>query len=163
MKPTCDLYDDFGDELEILPIGFKSFGGRRTFFGQVETVKCFEDNTSIKELSNTPGNGRVLIVDAAASLRRAVMGDMIAGAFLENGWAGIIIWGLVRDVDALAKLDLGVLALGTIPSPGKRRGDGQIGIDIRVGEARISSGSYVVVDADGAVVFAKDGPRPALD
>lgn len=163
MKPTCDLYDDFGDALEILPIGLKSFGGRRKFFGPVETVKCFEDNTAIKELSSVPGNGRVLIVDAAGSLRRAVMGDMIAAAFLENGWAGIIIWGLVRDVDALSELDLGVLALGTIPSPGKRRGDGQIGVDIRVGEARISSGSYVVVDADGAVVFAKDGPRPETD
>lgn len=163
MKPTCDLYDDFGEALEILPIELKSYGGKRKFYGIVETVKCFEDNTSIKELSAKSGNGRVLIVDAAASLRRAVMGDMIAADFLKNGWAGIIIWGLVRDVEQLAELDLGVLALGTIPSPGKRRGDGQIGIDIRVGEARITSGSYVVVDLDGAVVFAKDGPRPKLD
>lgn len=162
MTPTCDLYDEFGDTLEILPLQLKSFGGRRKFFGPVETVKCFEDNSRIKELSATHGEGRVLIVDAAASLRRAVMGDMIAGAFLENGWAGVIIWGLVRDVEALAELDMGVLALGAIPCPGKRRGDGQVGIDIRVGEARISSGSFVVADTDGAVLFPKDGPRPDM-
>lgn len=160
MKPTCDLYDDFGEALEMLPIDLKSYGGRTKFHGTVETVKCFEDNTPIKKLSRQAGNGRVLIVDAGGSRCRAVLGDMIGADLLNNGWAGIIIWGLVRDVEQLAELDFGVLALGRIPSPGKRLLDGQIGINIKIGDARISSGSFVVVDLDGAVVFAKDGPRP---
>lgn len=161
MTPTCDLYDEFGNALEFMPPELVSFGAKKQFFGPVETVKCFEDNSRIRELSQTPGNGRVLIVDAAASRRRAVMGDVIAGNFVENGWAGVIIWGAIRDVVAMGKLDMGVLALGTIPCPGKRRDDGQIGIEILVGEARISSGAFVVADEDGAVVFTKDGPRPS--
>lgn len=160
MTPTCDLHDDFGDALEILPFGLTSYGGRAEFFGAVETVKCFEDNSRIKDLSKTPGNGRVLVVDASGTVRNAVMGDMIAGDFAANGWAGVIIWGAVRDVAQLHALDMGILALGHIPRPGKRREDGQIGIPIRLGEARVSPGDFLVSDIDGTVVFPKAGPRP---
>lgn len=162
MTPTCDLHDEFGQLLEILPFGLRSYGGREVFFGPVETVKCLEDNSRIKELSQTAGEGRVLVVDAGGSVRNAVMGDMIAGDFVRSGWAGVIIWGAVRDVKALAALDLGILALGHIPRPGKRRGDGQIGIEIRLGEARVAPGDFLVSDEDGTVIFAKDGPRPIL-
>ncbi len=158
--PTCDLHDEFGMALEIVPFGLRSYGGRVDFSGVVETVKCFEDNSRIKELSKTAGKGRVLVVDAGGSVRNAVMGDMIAGGFAENGWAGVIIWGAIRDVAQMAELDLGVLALGHIPRPGKRRDDGAAGVDIRLGEARVSPGDFLVSDIDGTVIFPKDGPQP---
>lgn len=123
-------------------------------------MKCFEDNSRIKELSQTKGKGRVLVVDAAGSVRNAVMGDIIAGDFAKNGWAGVVIWGAIRDVAQMAGLDLGVLALGHIPHPGKRSGDGQIGIDIRLGEARVCPGDFLVSDVDGTAISPKDGPRP---
>ncbi|MDU8909771.1 ribonuclease E activity regulator RraA [Aestuariicoccus sp. MJ-SS9] len=156
---TCDLHDAYGDLLEILPFGLTSYGGRKRFSGVVETVKCLEDNSRIKELSQTPGEGRVLVVDAGGSVRNAVMGDMIACGLNDNGWAGVVIWGAVRDVGELAALDLGVLALGHIPRPGKRRGDGQIGIDIRLGEARVSPGAFLVADEEGCIVFPP-GTKP---
>lgn len=156
---TCDLHDEFGQTLEILPFGTTSYGGRKTFSGPVETVKCYEDNSRIKELSQKPGEGRVLVVDAGGSVRNAVMGDMIAGDFLKNGWVGIVIWGAVRDIGELGAMDLGVLALGHIPRPGKRRGDGQIGVDIRLGDARVSPGAYLVADPEGCVIFPP-GTKP---
>ncbi|MFZ5964281.1 ribonuclease E activity regulator RraA [Thalassococcus sp. BH17M4-6] len=161
MKNTCDLHDDFGPKLEIVPFGLRMYGGRDRFFGPVETVKCLEDNSRIKELSQTAGEGRVLAVDAGGSVRTAVMGDMIAGAFADNGWAGVVIWGAVRDVGQLAALDLGVMALGHMPRPSTRRGDGQVGIDIRLGEARISPGAFLVADEDGVVIFPPGVTPPA--
>ena len=160
MKNTCDLCDDYRDILTILPFGLRSYGGKAAFHGPVETVKCFEDNSRIKDLSATPGEGRVLVVDAAGSLRRAVLGDMIAGALANNGWAGIVIWGAVREVEEMGKLDLGVLALGHVPMPGTRRGDGQIGLDLMIGDAVVQPGAYLFADVDGVVLFPKDGPRP---
>jgi regulator of ribonuclease activity A len=160
MKPTCDLHDDLGMALEVIPYGLTNYGGKIRFFGTIETVKCFEDNSRIKELSQTAGNGRVLVVDAGGSVRNAVLGDVIAGQFVDNGWAGVVIWGAVRDVAQLAELDLGVLALGHIPRPSMRRGDGQIGVDIRLGDARISSGAFLVADEDGTVVFPVDMVPP---
>lgn len=160
MKNTCDLCDVFKDTITPLPFGLRHYGGAGAFHGPIETVKCFEDNSRIKELSATPGAGRVLVVDASGSLRRAVLGDMIAGALADSGWAGIVIWGAVRDVDEMAHLPLGIMALGHIPMPGTRRGEGQVGLDLQIGPARVQSGGYIVADADGAVIFAKDGPRP---
>ena len=142
-----------------LPFGLRAYGGRARFHGPVETVKCLEDNSRIKELSQTQGAGRVLVVDAGGSVRNAVMGDMIAGDFAKNGWAGVVIWGAVRDVGELAALDLGILALGHIPRPGKRRGDGQIGLEVRLGEARVAPGAFLVADPDGCVVFPP-GTKP---
>ncbi|SMX51262.1 ribonuclease E activity regulator RraA [Actibacterium lipolyticum] len=162
MKTTCDLHDEFGALLEVLPFGLTSYGGKARFAGRVETVKCFEDNSRMKELSQTDGKGRVLVVDAGGSVRNAVMGDMIAGAFVENGWAGMVIWGAVRDVQELRNLPIGVLALGHIPRPGKRRDDGQIGIEVRLGECRITPGAYLIADEEGAVVLPKDHPAPDM-
>ena len=156
---TCDLHDDYGAILEILPFGTTSYGGKSHFSGLAETVKCFEDNSRIKELSQTPGEGRVLVVDAGGSVRHAVMGDVIAGDFQKNGWAGVVIWGAVRDVGELAELDMGILALGHIPRPGKRRGDGQIGLPIRLGEARVDPGAFLVADPEGCVIFPP-GTKP---
>lgn len=103
-----------------------------------------------------------MVVDAGGVVRNAVMGDVIAGNFAKNGWAGVVIWGAIRDVSQMAELNLDVLALGHIPRPGKRREDGQVSLDIRLGEARVSPGDFLVSDIDGTVIFSKDGPRPTL-
>ncbi|SFD96020.1 regulator of ribonuclease activity A [Sulfitobacter brevis] len=160
MKNTCDLHDKFGEVLEIIPFGLRSYGSRSAFSGPVETVKCFEDNSRIRELAQTAGNGRVLVVDAGASLRYAVMGDMIAGNYSRNGWAGVIIWGAVRDVTELAKLDLGIMALGNIMRPSIRCSEGQTGVPIRIGEARISKNAFLVADEDGVIVFPESVAYP---
>ena len=47
------------------------------------TVKCFEDNSRVKELLATDGTGKVLVVDGGASMRCALMGDMIAESVLK--------------------------------------------------------------------------------
>lgn len=163
MKTTCDLYDEFLDAAGVLPAGLSHFGGRTSIHGTAVTVKCFEDNSRIKELAGTPGNGRVMIVDAGGSLRCAVLGDMIAGNAAANGWAGIIIWGAIRDREAMAQLDLGVMALGAIPRKSVRHNEGQTDILITLSDTRIAPGDLIVADADGVLIFPKDGPQPELN
>lgn len=153
MKPTCDLYDDHLERLRVLPAGLRLFGGRRHFHGPAETVKCFEDNSRIKDLAAQPGEGRVIVADAGGSLRCAVLGDMIAGEARAHGWAGVVIWGAVRDAEALAAMDFGVAALGTTPRKSTRRGEGQAGIDIVIGGVPVRPGDMVVADADGVVIL----------
>lgn len=160
MKLTCDLYDAFGETLKVLPSGLISFGGLAHFHGRAETVRCFEDNSRIRELAHTPGVGRVMMIDAAASLRTAVMGDMIAAAALANGWAGAVIWGAVRDRAQLRGVTLGIMALGCTPRRPVKRNEGQTGLDIEMGGVPVASGDYVVADEDGVVIFAANGPLP---
>src|ERR1700754_5103486 len=95
---TADLIDDFGDDLRICETQCRQFGGRPAFAGPVATVRCLGDNALVKDLLNTPGAGRVLVVDGAGSLGSALMGDLIAASAVEQGWTGVVINGAVRDV-----------------------------------------------------------------
>lgn len=155
---TCDLLDDNEDkDLQVVSPSidgkfFRSFGARKTFGGQVVTVKCFEDNSRVKELLATDGTGKVLVVDGGASMRCALMGDMIAESAVKNHWNGVIIYGCVRDVDAIAELDLGVQALACIPQKSTRKGVGETGLTLSFGGVTIAQDDYIYADNNGIVV-----------
>lgn len=155
---TCDLLDDNEDkELQVVSPSidgkfFRSFGARKTFGGQVVTVKCFEDNSRVKELLATDGTDKVLVVDGGASMRCALMGDMIAESAVKNHWNGVIIYGCVRDVDAIAELDLGVQALACIPQKSTRKGVGETGLTLSFGGVTIAQDDYIYADNNGIVV-----------
>lgn len=153
---TCDLCDDNADIVSVVTgLNWYSFGGRDRFGGEVVTVKCFEDNSRVKEHLGTDGRGKVLVVDGGASLRHALIGDMIAENAVKNGWEGIIIHGACRDVDELAKLDIGVMTLGAVPIKSVRRGEGQLNIDISFGGVTFTPGHYVYADNNGVIVAPK--------
>ncbi len=106
---TCDLCDahknDSDGAFRVLPPVFRDFGGRaRVLPGPISTVKCFEDNSLVKAALRQPGQGRVLVVDGGASLRRALVGGNLAAAAARNGWAGVLVDGAVRDLAELARL-----------------------------------------------------------
>lgn len=152
---TCDLCDaNEGNVAVVTGVQWQSYGGRRCFAGEVVTVKCFEDNSRVKETLATPGAGKVLVVDGGGSLRNALIGDMIAQSAVNNGWEGIVIYGACRDVDELAKLDFGVLTLGCVPIKSVRRNEGQLNIDIEFGGVTITPGNYIYVDNNGVIVSA---------
>ena len=95
---TADLYDEFGDDLQVCEPLFSHYGGHGKFCGSIETIKCFEDNSLVGEMVGTEGNGRVLVVDAGGSKRCAMLGDRLAQKAVDNGWAGVLMFGCIRDV-----------------------------------------------------------------
>jgi regulator of ribonuclease activity A len=149
---TADLCDRYSDELEVCEPLFRDYGGRRTFHGPVATVKCFEDNSRVRELVAEPGGGRVLVIDAGGSLRRAVLGDLLAQKALENGWTGVIVYGCLRDSAAIGQMELGVKALGTCPLKTDKRNEGQRDLLVRFASATFHPGDFVYADEDGIVV-----------
>jgi regulator of ribonuclease activity A len=148
---TTDLLDE-NPGFEACRAGLRPFGGRRRFSGTAVTVRCAADNSRVRELLNTPGAGRVLVVDGLGLLSVALVGDQLGAAAVRNGWAGILVHGCVRDSAALAALDLGVLALGLSPRRSDKRGEGVVGITVEILGARIRPGDRVYVDEDGVVV-----------
>jgi regulator of ribonuclease activity A len=130
----------------------RSFGAR-AFSGSIATVRCFEDNVLLRNAVSTPGDGQVLVVDGGGSMRYALLGDNIALLARDNGWAGIVLNACVRDADALDALGLGVKALGTIPRPSKKDGDGEVDVPVTFGEATFTPGALLYADADGVVVL----------
>lgn len=155
---TCDLLDNHPQlDLQVMSPcidgkSFKNYGARQTFGGQVVTVKCYEDNSRVKELLATDGTGKVLVVDGGASMRCALMGDLIAESAVKNHWNGVVIYGCVRDVDAIAQLDLGVHALAAIPQKSTRKGIGEVDLTLSFGGVVIRSGDYLYADNNGIVI-----------
>ncbi|MEM7764127.1 MAG: ribonuclease E activity regulator RraA [Pseudomonadota bacterium] len=149
---TPDLSDMAGDRLSVLAPLLRNFGKRPAFGGQIVTVKCFEDNSLVKAQADEPGEGRVLVVDGGASPRRALLGDQIALKLSENGWSGIVIYGYVRDVDALANTDLGIQAIGAIPVKTDKRGLGDMNVPVTFGGVTFTPDDWVYADNNGVVV-----------
>ncbi|MEI3849301.1 MULTISPECIES: ribonuclease E activity regulator RraA [Microbacterium] len=151
-ESTADLYDRLGEALQSLPLQLRSFGGRAAFSGPVRTVRCFEDNVVLKSVLETPGDGAVLVVDGGGSLDRALMGDMIAGLAVTNGWAGVVIHGAIRDSVEIARLPLGVKALGTNPRKSTKEGAGEVDVEVAFGGVVFRPGARLVADEDGILV-----------
>ena len=152
MKSTPDLCDVYEGGISVLDPIFTNFGGRERFYGEAVTVKCFEDNSTVKELAGTAGKGRVMVVDGGGSLRRALLGDMIGANALANGWAGFVIYGSIRDVDELGAMDLGVQALATHPMKTEKKGVGDLDVPVTFAGVTIHSGDFVACDNNGIVV-----------
>jgi regulator of ribonuclease activity A len=155
-RSVPDICDDFHSEVEVLDPLFRDFGGRRKFGGEIVTVKCFEDNSLVRDLVNTEGNGRVIVVDGGGSLRRAMLGDLLAAKAAANGWQGLLIYGCVRDVEILETIDLGVKALNCIPVKTDKRGEGQRDVPVTFAGVTIHPGRYLYADQNGAVVAYRD-------
>ncbi|MDT8437594.1 MAG: ribonuclease E activity regulator RraA [Wenzhouxiangellaceae bacterium] len=150
---TPDLCDAHAEYVRVVTgIDWRSFGGRAKFHGPIRTARCFEDNSRVKERLAEPGNGAVLVVDGGGSLRHALIGDQIAAAAQANGWAGVVIHGACRDVEVLAGIDLGVLALGAVPIKSVRRGEGQADVPVSFGGVVLRPGEYLYADANGVIV-----------
>ncbi len=132
---------------------FRQFGGVRAFSGQIATVRCYEDNVLLRGRVSEPGAGRVLVVDGGGSFRCALVGDNIAGIAVENGWAGIVVHGCVRDVAALEELPIGIKALGTNPRPSGKTGAGDVDVSVTFGGAEFSPGAMLHADDDGVIVL----------
>lgn len=152
---TADLYDDFGAELGSCSTQFRSYGARPRFWGRIETVRCLQDNVLLKQALETAGDARVLVVDGGGSLDTALMGDMIAGSAVVQGWAGVVINGCVRDVVALRGLDLGIKALGSNPRKSAKAGVGERDVPVEFGGVTFRPGAFLYSDEDGIVLSSR--------
>lgn len=151
--PTADLVDQYGTDLRVCDLQFRQYGAHRSFAGPVRTVSCHEDNGLLRDLLRTPGDGAVLVVDGGGSLRTALVGDLIAGAAQDNGWAGLVLHGAVRDSAALAGLRLGIKALGTVPRKSAKDAAGAVDVPVTFGDVTFRPGDILHADDDGIALL----------
>ena len=149
---TSDLFDDHPGA-ESCETQLRQFGGLHAFSGPIATVRCHEDNVLLRARVEEPGDGRVLVVDGGGSFRCALLGDNIAGIAVANGWSGVVVNGCVRDVAALAELQIGIKALGTNPRPSGKSGAGEVDVPVSFGGAEFTPGAVLHANDDGVIVI----------
>ncbi|RMQ43169.1 Regulator of ribonuclease activity A [Pseudomonas cichorii] len=149
---TPDLCDAYPQLAQVVEPMFSSFGGRDSFGGEIVTIKCFEDNSLVKDQVALDGKGKVLVVDGGGSLRCALLGDMLADQAAKNGWEGLLIYGCIRDVDVIAQTDLGVQALASHPKKTDKRGIGDLNVAVTFAGITFRPGEYLYADNNGVIV-----------
>lgn len=148
---TTDLCDS-DPMIQVADPVLHHFGGAIQFSGPISTLKLFEDNSLVRSALEEPGVGRVLVVDGGGSLRCALVGDQLGVLAVQQGWAGIVVYGCVRDVAELRQLPLGVLALASHPRRSVKRGEGQRDLAVSFAGITFRPGQHLYADADGLVV-----------
>lgn len=157
-RSTCDLCDDFPDDVHVADPLFRDFGARTRFAGKIVTIKCHEDNSRVRDLVAEDGGGAVLVIDGGGSLRRALLGDQLAAKAVANGWEGIVIFGAVRDVEELCSMEIGIKALGAIPVKTDKKGLGERDLPVRFAGVDFVPGHYLYADGNGIIVSAQELP-----
>ena len=153
-RATADLVDEIGPDVRSCDLQFGQYGGQSMFAGPITTVRCFQDNALLKSVLSEPGNGAVLVIDGDGSLHTALVGDVIAGLARDNGWAGLVVNGAVRDAATLRTIDIGIKALGTNPRKSTKTGEGLRDAAVEFGGVIFAPGEIAYSDDDGIVVVA---------
>jgi regulator of ribonuclease activity A len=152
---TAEICDEFEEGLQVAEPLLTNFGGRRAFHGPISTVKVFEDNSLIRDALESPGKGRVLVVDGGGSRRCALLGEMLVRIAEDSGWAGIVVYGCIRDAAEIGKMSIGLKALALNPRRSIKRGEGQWEIPVNFAGVTFRPGEYLYSDQDGIVIAAK--------
>lgn len=150
---TADVCDA-NPNAKVLQCWFSSFGGQRKCSGPVQTIETRDDNSLVKSVLAERGAGRVLLIDNKGSTNCAMVGGGLAQLAADNGWAGIVVNGAVRDVEELLEAPIAIFASATCPRRSLNRGIGERSRPVRIGGERISQGDFLVADSDGVVILA---------
>ncbi len=148
---TTDLSDAHNNVLHLAPI-FQDFGGVGRFYGRVKTLETFEDNSKLRQAVETKGDGQVLVVDGGGSLNCALFGGNLAQLAAQNNWAGVVIYGCVRDKQELAAAKIGIKALATHPKKSEKRDAGTYDVVLNFGGGKISPADWLYADEDGILI-----------
>ena len=150
MMSTPDISDKF-PELPFL-VGLNSYGAKSVFEGEVVTVVCPNDNSLAKELISQKGNGKILFIDGNASKAVALLGDNLAQQALENNWSGIVVNGMVRDIEILRSIPLAIYARGSCPKKSNKNDAGNINVDVCIDGVDIKPSFWAYGDENGILI-----------
>lgn len=153
---TPDLYDDYGDQLQVANTGLFHYGNLTKLYGQAVTIQCPNDNSLVGELLRTKGDGKVLVVDANNSQKFAFLGDNLAQYAIENNWRGIVVNGCVRDIEILENMPLTIMARGNTPRKTHKQGLGEKVSTVSFLDITIHNGDWVYGDRNGLLVSQKE-------
>ena len=149
---TADVCDALGNAAQMVALPFCDFGLRLDFAGPIGTLKTIDDNSHVRTFLEEKGEGRVLVIDGAASMRTALVGGDLAALAAKNGWAGLIVNGCVRDRHELISEDIGIKALRACPRKSIKRDCGEMNVPISLGGVIIEPGFWAIAAADGVVI-----------
>ena len=136
-----------------VPAGLLPLNPQAKLLGTAYTVRPWPgDNLTLHYALKHAKLGRVLVVDGGGRTDVALWGELMSLCAKEQGLAGIVIDGAVRDRDVLEKMDFPVYASPITPRGPLKLAMGQVNLPVNCGGVVVQPGDLLVGDADGLVV-----------
>jgi regulator of RNase E activity RraA len=158
---SSSAIEDARGKQGALPAAIQRLAGEGVFAGRAVTARCERDSVAavLRTLAEAQV-GDVLVAQGPGEV--GYFGELTGAEAVRRGMAGIVVDGLVRDIEKLRALPLAIFARGLTPHGGLPAGRGEPGVDLTIGNIVVHPGDWVVGDADGVVVVpAADVERVA--
>lgn len=131
--------------------------------GKVITVKTDpEDWGTVLKAIDIAQKGDVLFIDAENGYN-GVWGELTSKSSQKKGIEGTVIYGAVRDVEAVRNLNYPVYSCHIVPCAGKAKGEGEINIPLECGGVEVKPGDWIMGDDCGIVVVPQDILKNVID
>lgn len=124
--------------------------------GRAVTVRTYPgDWAKPVEAIDIAEENSVIVVDAGG-VGPAVWGELATTSCMTKNIAGVVIFGGVRDVEDIRKMQFPVFAKLICPEAGEPKGFGEINVPVRIGGHTVSPDDWILGDSDGIAVIPKD-------
>ncbi len=145
--------------------GLTTHAGRPYLCGPALTCACTpEDNLAMHVALYQATSGTVLVCDGAGTTRCALFGELMATDALNQGLAGLVVQGPIRDIADIDELGFPIWCTGTAPAQASKASVVSVGQPVMVGNVLVTTGDQIIADRDGiAVVAAADWPSIQAD
>jgi len=107
------------------------------------------------EAIDRAGEGAVLVIDAGGK-PPAVWGEKATMSCVQRKLAGVVIDGAIRDTMNIREMRFPAFAKLTTPVAGEPKGQGMIGVPIKIGGQYVRTGDWIIGDDDGVVVIPQE-------
>lgn len=125
--------------------------------GPARTVRCGQgDNLMVHAVMDRAQPGDVLVLTMPDPAPVALVGDLLVTQAKGRGVAALLVDAAVRDTEDLRELGVPIWARWIRVKGATKTEVGEIDVPVEVGGATIRAGDTVVLDADGAVVVARE-------
>ncbi|TRW95305.1 ribonuclease E activity regulator RraA [Paracoccus sp. M683] len=153
---TSDLFDRDPGHVRVVDLQFRRFGLNTRFHGRCVPLWSAGSHQPVLAVLSMDGRGRVLVVDGGGDLTIGLMGDRLAGIAIQNGWAGIVINGAIRDSAQIDGMAIGVRAMGTTARRSLAEPPAPPAGPVRFGGVVFTPDDWICADEDAVVVSAAD-------
>jgi regulator of RNase E activity RraA/kynurenine formamidase len=138
-----------------LPGAIRRLHGAGTVAGPAITAHCGAGAVSAVLASFEQATaGQILVAQGTGEW--AYFGELTGAEAVRIGLAAVVVDGYVRDLERLSTLELPIFARGLTSQGGRPTGTGEVGVPLRIGDAVVRTGDWIVADADGVVVIPQE-------
>lgn len=150
--PTTAISDAM-EGLNNLESAIKPLKEEFHFAGRALTVQMpVGDNSAVLKAIGEARPGDIIVVDSKGDTYRAIAGDFVVGMMQTMDIGGLVVDGVIRDLEAIKEMNFPVFSKGTTIASSGKAGVGQTNIPISCGGVTVFPGDIIIGDIDGVVV-----------